>query len=65
MPNSMTVLDELLPIMCQMCIKGEVGTVNLTNPGVIEHKDILDMYKEIVDPSFTYTLFRMKNRPRL
>lgn len=65
MPNSMTVLDELLPIMCQMCIKGEVGTVNLTNPGVIEHKDILDMYKEIVDPSFTYTLFSYEEQAKV
>ena len=34
-----------------------MGTVNLVNPGVIEHKEILDMYKELVDPNFTYTLF--------
>lgn len=56
-PNSMTVLDELLPIMCDMCITKQTGTVNLTNPGTIEHKEILDMYKEIIDPNFTYSLF--------
>ena len=33
------------------------GTVNLTNPGLISHNEILEMYKEIVDPSFTWKNF--------
>jgi len=51
MPNSMTVLDELLPIMVDMALKKRVGTINLTNPGTISHEEILQMYKEIVDPT--------------
>lgn len=65
MQNSMTVLDELLPIMCDMCIKKEVGTVNLTNPGTIEHAEILDMYKEIIDPSFEYKLFSYEDQMKV
>lgn len=57
MPNSMTVLDELLPIMCDMAGNKDVGTVNLTNPGTIEHSEILDMYKQIVNSNFEYELF--------
>ena len=53
-PNSMTVLDELLPALIELALKGEVGTINLTNPGLISHNEILTMYKEIVDPNFTW-----------
>jgi dTDP-4-dehydrorhamnose reductase len=48
-PNSMTVLDDLLPVMIDLTIKNVKGTVNLVNPGVISHNDILQMYKFYVD----------------
>jgi 3,5-epimerase/4-reductase len=53
-PNSMTVLPELIPIMIDMAIKKVTGTVNLTNPGLISHNEILEMYKEIINPEFTW-----------
>jgi dTDP-4-dehydrorhamnose reductase len=56
-PNSMTVLNELLPIMIEMALNKKVGTVNLTNPGLISHNEILTIYKEIVDPDFTWENF--------
>ncbi len=56
-PNSMTVLNELLPIMIEMALNKTVGTVNLTNPGLISHNEILTMYKEIVNPDFTWENF--------
>jgi len=52
--NSMTVLDDLLPIMVDMALKKRVGTINLTNPGTISHEKILEMYKTIIDPSKTW-----------
>ena len=55
--NSMSVLDELLPVLIEMALQGKVGTINLTNPGVISHNEILSMYKEIVDPEFTWENF--------
>lgn len=58
-PNSMTVLPELLPLMLDMAKNGVDGTINLTNPGVINHQEILDMYKEIVDPSFEYEIMSL------
>jgi len=56
-PNSMTVLPELLPFVIDMMEKSITGTINLTNPGLISHNEILEMYKEIVDPSFTWKNF--------
>ena len=53
-PNSMTVLPELIPIMIDMAKNKITGTINLTNPGLISHNEILEMYKEIVDPNFTW-----------
>jgi 3,5-epimerase/4-reductase len=56
-PNSMTVLNELLPILIDMAKKNITGTVNLTNPGLISHNEILEMYKEIVNPDFSWENF--------
>ena len=61
-PNSMTVLNELLPILIEMALKGQVGTVNLTNPGTITHNEILEMYKEIVDPNFSWSNFSIEEQ---
>jgi dTDP-glucose 4,6-dehydratase len=55
--NSMSVLPELLPVVLKMMSYKLTGTINLTNPGLITHNEILEMYKEIVDPLFTYKNF--------
>ena len=64
-PNSMTVLPELLPIMLKMMESNKVGTINLTNPGVISHNEILQMYKDIVDPDFTWTNFSVDEQNKI
>jgi 3,5-epimerase/4-reductase len=61
-PNSMTVLNDLLPVMLDLAFTGKVGTLNLTNPGVISHNEILEMYREIVDPTFTWENFTIKEQ---
>ena len=65
MPNSMTVLDELLPVLIDMALNKQVGTVNLTNPGLITHNEILEMYKEIVDPDFTWSNFTIDEQNQI
>lgn len=55
--NSMTVLEEIIPIIIEMGLRGVTGTFNMTNPGTISHNDILEMYREIVDPQFTWENF--------
>ena len=52
--NSMSVLDELLPLSVEMMVNSETGCYNFTNPGTITHNKILEMYREIVDPHFNW-----------
>ena len=61
-PNSMTVLPELLPIVLDLMKNNKTGSLNLTNPGLISHNEILQMYKEIVDPSFTWINFNQEEQ---
>jgi len=60
--NSMSVLDELIPIMCDAIKNNVVGPINFTNPGLISHNEILEMYKEIIDPDFTWNNFTIEEQ---
>ena len=64
-PNSMTVLPDLLPNVIDMLKRGIVGTYNLTNPGLISHNEILEMFKEIVDNKFEYKNFTVKEQSEI
>ena len=64
-PNSMTVLPELLPLVVDMMEKGVVGTLNLTNTGLISHNEMLQMYKELVDPDFTWKNFTVEEQAKI
>jgi dTDP-4-dehydrorhamnose reductase len=54
-PNSITVIDDLISAAQVLMERKATGIYNVANPGAIEHKEILTMYKEIVDPTHTYT----------
>jgi UDP-glucose 4,6-dehydratase len=53
-PNSMTVLDDMLPILADLLKDGVKGTLNAVNPGVIDHHTILTWYKELQNPEHTW-----------
>jgi len=63
--NSMTVIPDVLPIMIDMIHKKKTGTVNLTNPGTISHNEILDMYRDILNPSFRYQNFTLEEQSKV
>jgi 3,5-epimerase/4-reductase len=64
--NSMTVLPELLPLMIDMGInKKQTGTINLTNPGLITHNEILKMYREIINPDFVWENFTIEEQTEI
>ena len=63
--NSMTVLDDMLPISIEMMKNRETGTFNFTNPGSISHNEILELYKSIVDPSITWENFEIDDQNKI
>lgn len=64
-PNSMTVLPELLPYSIDMAKRGLTGIMNFTNPGAISHNEVLDLYKQYIDPEFTYTNFSIEEQSKI
>ncbi|CAN6573854.1 unnamed protein product [Malus baccata var. baccata] len=64
-PNSMTILDELLPISVEMAKRNLRGIWNFTNPGVVSHNEILEMYKNYIDPSFKWTNFTVEEQAKV
>jgi len=55
-PCSFTIIDDLWPIAINMCLLKIRGTVNFTNPGVTSLDEILQVYKEIINPNHTWKL---------
>lgn len=56
-PNSVTILPELLPISIKLTIDRKTGIYNFTNPGAISHNEIMILYKKHIDPNCTWTNF--------
>ena len=65
LPNSMTVLEDMIPLLVELARRKTTGTVNLTNPGTIEHNEILQMYQEFVDPNFTWSNFNEEEQSKI
>jgi hypothetical protein len=45
-PNSVTVIDDLLPVLKRLIEGGHTGIFNIINPEPVTHKEILDLYEE-------------------
>ncbi|KAI3889740.1 hypothetical protein MKX03_007762 [Papaver bracteatum] len=64
-PNSMTVLDELLPISIEMAKRNCRGIWNFTNPGVVSHNEILEMYRDYIDTGFKWENFNLEEQAKV
>lgn len=64
-PNSMTILTEMLPVSLGMAKKGLTGVYNFTNPGVISHNQVLDLYIKYIDPTYTYKNFSLEEQAKV
>lgn len=64
-PNSMTVLTDLLPISLIMSERKLVGVFNFCNPGAISHNEILEMYIEHIDPAFQIKNFTVEEQSQI
>lgn len=62
LPNSMSVLPTIYPLIYDMMLNKTTGTFNLTNPNYITHNEILEMYKEIVDNNFEWKNFTLEEQ---
>lgn len=64
-PNSMSVLYDLLPLVPEMAERRMTGNYNFVNPGAISHNEILDLYKEYIDPNFRYINFTVEEQAKI
>ncbi|CZT19259.1 uncharacterized protein RCC_05105 [Ramularia collo-cygni] len=61
-PNSNSLLPNLLPVTIAMAEHKETGVYNFTNPGAISHNEVLGLYRDIVDPSYTWENFTLEEQ---
>jgi dTDP-4-dehydrorhamnose reductase len=64
-PNSMTVLPEMMPISVEMAKRRLVGIYNFTNPGVVSHGECMDMYKKYYMPEKTWEFFSLEEQAKI
>lgn len=64
-PNSMSVLYDLIPISIDMSVTKKTGIINFTNPGTISHNEILDLYKQYIDPKYEYVNFTLEEQSKI
>jgi len=50
--NSVTVVEDLILALHQLLEKRGTGVFHLVNPSTMRHRDLLALYKELVDPNY-------------
>lgn len=63
--NSCTVMEDLIPAALQLMEMKQTGAFNMTNIGAMDHKSIMELYKEIVDPGFEPKFMPKKEQEKL
>ncbi|KAI9101064.1 hypothetical protein DFS34DRAFT_613046 [Phlyctochytrium arcticum] len=64
-PNSNTILFDLLPASIAMADNGLTGVYNFTNPGAISHNEVLTLYKKYVDNNFSWKNFTLEEQSKI
>jgi 3,5-epimerase/4-reductase len=64
-PNSLSILSDLLPIALDLTRKERKGVYNFTNPGAVSHNQVLEMYKQYIDPTFTWQNFSLEEQAKI
>jgi 3,5-epimerase/4-reductase len=64
-PNSNTILHDLLPASILLAEHKETGIYNFTNPGAISHNEVLSLFKEYVRPDFTWKNFTLEEQAKV
>src|SRR6195952_3035656 len=63
-PNSNTILTDLLPASLLLADHNETGIYNFTNPGAISHNEVLSLFKQYVRPNFTWKNFTLDEQSK-
>jgi len=64
-PNSMTILHDMLPIGVKAAERRLTGVYNFTNPGAISHNQILALYKRYINPEFKWQNFTEEEQNKI
>jgi 3,5-epimerase/4-reductase len=64
-PNSNTVLADMLPAAILLAEHCDTGVYNFTNPGAISHNEVLALFRDIVRPSFTWKNFSIQQQAQV
>ncbi|MFH1286282.1 MAG: sugar nucleotide-binding protein [Candidatus Magasanikbacteria bacterium] len=51
--NSVTIVEDMKDVFRQLLEKKAAGIFHVTNPGTLKHREIMELYKELVDPGHT------------
>jgi len=65
MTNSCTVMEDFIPATVKLMEMGEVGVMNMTNIGAMNHVGIMTLYKEIVDPNYEINVMSDEDQAKL
>ncbi len=49
--NSVTVIEDLVQAIARIAEVRATGIFHVVNPGVMRHRDLIDLYRELVDPT--------------
>ncbi len=49
--NSVTIVKDLIDVCYQLIQRKATGVFHTVNPGIMRHRDLLNLYREYVDPS--------------
>lgn len=64
-PNSNSILTDLLPCSIKLAEEKVTGVYNFTNPGAISHNEVLQLYKQYVDQAFTWQNFSLEEQAKV
>ena len=51
--NSATIVEDMISVFYQLMEKKASGIFHVTNPGTIRHRQVVELYQQMVDPNYT------------
>ncbi len=64
-PNSVSVLEDLLPLVPIMLKRKLVGIYNFVNPGTISHHQVIELFKKYINPDHVYEGFSLEEHDQI